>query len=70
MKDNLKSEWTGEMNDRRCDLIDKAIDETITSEEAQELKGLEERLNGYMKQRGLLLVDEARALHNSLGIGT
>jgi hypothetical protein len=45
--DPADHEWTNAKNNRRCDLIDKEIDGTITSAEAAELEDLQEQMLRY-----------------------
>jgi hypothetical protein len=40
-------EWTNAKNNRRCELIDKEIDGTITPDEAIELEDLQEQMLRY-----------------------
>jgi hypothetical protein len=42
--------WTDELNARRCDLIDRHIEGTITSIELQELIGLQAQLRHHLDQ--------------------
>lgn len=42
-----QSNWTDEKNERRCDLIDKSIDSSLTREEFDELKILQEEVLAY-----------------------
>jgi hypothetical protein len=58
--------WTEEKNSRRCDLIDREIDGTLTAAEAQELKQLQAELLRYRQKVAPLPIDAARKLHQEL----
>ena len=42
--DATDQDWSEGKNDRRCQLIDKKIDTTLTSEEAKELEDLQDQM--------------------------
>ncbi len=42
-----EQDWTNAKNNRRCDLIDREIDGTITAGEAKELENLQEQMLRY-----------------------
>jgi len=56
-------EWTSVKNRRRCDLIDRVIDGTVTPEERVELNELKRQLRRYVNAVALLPLAEARAVH-------
>jgi len=58
--------WTDDKNKRRCDLIDKEIDGTITDEEKVELEQLQEKMSAYRQQVAPLPLDELRKLRDEL----
>lgn len=59
-------EWTDAKNRRRCDLIDRVIDGTITTEERVELDQLKRQLRRYIHAVAPLPLEEARELHQEL----
>lgn len=65
--------WSDGRNQRRCELIDKETDETISFEEAQELESLTFQMRYALKRVHDERVGEAQAelqkLKNDLGIG-
>jgi hypothetical protein len=58
--------WTDAQNTRRCDLIDKEIEGTITADEARELFALQEAMLRYRRRLAPLPLEDARRLHNEL----
>ena len=60
------SDWSDADNDRRCELIDKDIQETITEAERCELNMLSLRLREYRRRNIPLPVEGARRLHAEL----
>lgn len=58
--------WTREENARRCDLIDKEIQDSITPEEQRELLILQRRASEYRDAVAPLPIEEARRLHRKL----
>src|SRR5262249_10026526 len=60
------STWTDAQNDRRCDLIDKEIEGTITPDEAQELYVLQQEMLRYRRRVAPLPLEDARRLHQEL----
>lgn len=63
-KDN--GAWTEAKNERRCDLIDKEIDGTLTAVEAIELRGLQQAMLQYRRRVAPLPLEGARRLHQEL----
>lgn len=61
-----ESEWTDTKNERRCDLIDKEIDGTLTPAEAVELHGLQQEMLRYRHRVAPLPLAAARKLHREL----
>jgi hypothetical protein len=61
-----EGEWTDALNDRRCDLIDKEIEGTITPEEARELHRLQQAMQRYRRRVAPLPLEDARRLHLEL----
>jgi hypothetical protein len=59
-------EWTEEKNERRCALIDKEIDGTLTAEEASELSRLQQAMLQYRRRVAPLPLEDARRLHQEL----
>lgn len=58
--------WTEQSNARRCQLIDRQIQDTITAEEAAELDQLQQSLRRYLDSVAPLPLDGARRLHAEL----
>lgn len=58
--------WTDEKNDRRCDLIDKEIDGSLTAVERLELTELEEELLDYRDHLAPIPIAQSRELHQQL----
>jgi hypothetical protein len=61
-----QGEWTDAQNSRRCDLIDKEIEGTITRAEAQELHALQQAMLRYRRRVAPLPWEDARQLHQEL----
>lgn len=60
------SEWSDALNDRRIELIDKDIEQTITPEERVELAELQQRAVAFRDQAAPLPIEGARQLHHKL----
>ena len=58
--------WTEAKNARRCDLIDKDIDDKLTPAEARELANLQRQMLRHRRQVAPLPIDDARRLHQEL----
>jgi hypothetical protein len=58
-----ESSWTKEKNARRCFLIDREIDGTITPEEARELAGLQRRMFQHIQRVAPYPLEATRRLH-------
>jgi hypothetical protein len=58
--------WTEEKNDRRCELIDKDIEGTISESEELELERLQERFHEYLDTVAPPPMEGARRLHQEL----
>lgn len=67
-KENLKTQetWTDRKNARRCELIDKRIQGTITDAELLELERLQQQMREYVDKLAPLDLDNARRLHKEL----
>jgi hypothetical protein len=61
-----ESAWTKEKNARRCFLIDREIDGTITPEEAHELAGLQQQMFRHIQQVAPYPLEATRRLHEEL----
>jgi hypothetical protein len=59
-------EWTEEKNQRRCDLVDKEIDGTISAVEKVELAQLQAEMLAYRRKVAPLPLEELRKLHQEL----
>ena len=59
-------EWNSELNQRRFELIDKEIQETLTPAERVELAGLTEIMREQLESEANLPMEGARALHRKL----
>ena len=64
--DSTADEWTQEKNNRRCDLIDREIEGTLTPGEALELQELQDEMLRYRKRVAPLPLEDARKLHQEL----
>jgi hypothetical protein len=64
--DSTAEEWTEKKNNRRCDLIDREIDGTLTPVEAVELQELQEEMLRYRHRVAPLPLEDARKLHQEL----
>ena len=64
--DRKDEPWTPAMNHRRCDLIDKEIDGTITPAETVELGDLQGQMRRYVNKVAPLPLEAARKLHAEL----
>jgi DNA-binding MarR family transcriptional regulator len=58
--------WTEAKNARRCDLIDKKIQETISDAELLELEKLQEHLRRHLDRVAPYPIEGARKLHKQL----
>ncbi len=58
--------WTEAKNQRRCDLIDREIDDKLTPAEASELERLQAEMLRYRREVSPLPLDDARRLHQEL----
>jgi hypothetical protein len=58
--------WTKKKNDRRCDLIDKEIDDKLTPEEAGELGILDRQMHRHLRKVAPLPLEDARRLQQEL----
>jgi len=61
-----ESRWTQEKNARRCFLIDREIDGTLTPEEARELEGLQRQMSQYLDRVAPLPLEATRRLYAEL----
>jgi hypothetical protein len=59
-------EWTEAKNARRCQLIDKDIQEALTEADRQELATLTQQLRAYRRRVAPIPIDGARRLHEQL----
>jgi hypothetical protein len=58
--------WTEAKNDRRCALVDRDIDGTLTSEEAAELAVLQEQFFKERRKFAPVPLEDLRRLHQDL----
>gem|GEM_PF-1173830 len=58
--------WTEAKNLRRCALIDKEIEGTLTAQEAVELEGLQQQMLRERQRLAPVPLDELRRLHQEL----
>jgi hypothetical protein len=54
--------WTAAMNSRRCDLIDREIEGTLTPDEADELLSWQAAMLAYRNATSPLPLEDVRAL--------
>ena len=59
-------EWTEAKNQRRCQLVDKEIDGTISVDEKAELNRLQAEMLTYRRKVAPLPLEELRELHQEL----
>ena len=59
-------EWNSDLNQRRFELIDKAIQETLMPEERLELAGLTRIMRNNVESESNLPMEGAKALHRKL----
>ena len=59
-------DWTDAKNDRRCELVDRQIDGTLTPGEAAELADLQQQMLRYRDRVAPLPLEYARKLHQEL----
>jgi hypothetical protein len=62
----VDGEWTEARNERRCDLIEKEIDGTLTPAEAAELQALQQAMLKYRHKVAPLPIAAVRKLHDEL----
>lgn len=60
------SDWTDAKNDRRCELVDKEIDGTLTTDERNELELLQTQMLAYRRRVAPLPLGDVRRLHQQL----
>lgn len=63
---DVTAQWTPSMNDRRMDLIDRQIQETITIAEQIELAQLTDAMRAVVDSEANLPMKGAKALHRKL----
>jgi hypothetical protein len=63
---NGEGAWTTEKNARRCFLIDREIDGTLTPDEASELAALQRQMLQHIQQVAPLPLDATRRLYHEL----
>jgi hypothetical protein len=61
-----ETRWTEDKNARRCFLIDREIDGTLTPEEAGELEALQRQMRQHLDRVAPLPLEETRRLYNEL----
>ena len=59
-------EWTEQKNARRCELIDREIDDILTPKEAVELRQLQDEMLRYQNKVAPWPIQAARKLHQEL----
>lgn len=59
-------EWTPHDNARRCELIDREIEGSITFDEAEELERLQQAMRNYLDSAAPLPIEGAKRLHAAL----
>lgn len=62
----FRLEWTEAKNQRRCQLVDKKIDGTISVEEKAELAHLQAEMLAYRRKVTPLPLEKLRELHQDL----
>ena len=66
LKNEADEPWTDEKNTRRCALIDREIEGTLTPEETLELRHLQAEVIRYRERIAPLPIEDARKLHQEL----
>ncbi len=61
-----QSDWTNEKNHRRCELVDKEIDGTLSPAEKAELEVLQAEMLAYRRKVAPLPLSDLRELHQEL----
>jgi len=56
-------EWTNEKNQRRCALVDKEIEGTLSAKEEIELEKLQAEMLAYRRKVAPLPIEKARKMH-------
>ena len=64
--DDEEGSWTKEKNTRRCFLIDREIDGTLTLEEGRELEVLQRQMLQHRHRVAPLPLEDLRRLHEDL----
>lgn len=64
--DNGEGAWTEATNSRRCFLIDREIDGTLTPEEAAELESLQQQMLRERQRLAPVPLEELRRFHQNL----
>ncbi len=62
----LDRPWTAELNDRRCDLIDKDLAGALTADEELELESLTAEMRRYVDRVAPIPIQGVRDLHRQL----
>ena len=60
------TEWTESKNARRCLLVDREINGTLTAAERKELKALQSELSRYRQSVAPLPIQELRGIYDQL----
>jgi hypothetical protein len=63
---DAEGDWTPEKNARRCALIDREIDGTLTPAEASELAGLQRQMLRHVQRVAPLPLEATRRLYEEL----
>lgn len=66
LREPSELEWTEEKNQRRCQLVDREIDGTISVVEKAELNRLQAEMLAYRRKVAPLPLEELRELHQEL----
>ncbi len=65
-KHHARPAWTADKNQRRCALVDKEIDGTLSPAEEDELAQLQADMLAYRRHVAPLPLDDLRQLHQQL----
>lgn len=66
IREAIKSDWNDAKNDRRCELIDKEIEGTLSPAEIRELEELQTQMLSYRRKVAPLPLKEVQELHQQL----
>jgi len=66
VKNSERLEWSGELNERRCNLIDRKYAIGLTADEEIELANLTSAMRKFVDRMAPVPLDDVRRLHQEL----